>query len=253
MSHAHKCILRSHCRNADTDLCSAMCPSYIAIHGYSGNGGRVAAANVPDDYRRLTLQTSPSRANQPKAYGLIDAYVQTFSRMFDADGDRIKSLYLRSETPGTGKTTTASAILNEWIIAHYIGSIKRNRQPLERPAYFLDVNAWQSDYNTFNRSRVPESIAEPAAERYYNAQRYAMQAPFAVLDDVGVRECTEGFRGDLHTIINERTANGMPTVYTSNVTIAELASLYDARLADRVRDQCADIEFIGESRRGMRK
>jgi DNA replication protein DnaC len=221
--------------------------------GYSGMGGRVSAANVPDDYRRYTLQTSPSRDNQSAAYRKVDAYVATFTRMFDADGERIKSLYLRSEAPGTGKTTTACAIINEWIIAHYIGSIKRNRQPLERPAYFLDVNAWQSSYNEFNRSRVPDHIAEPAAERYYNAQRYAMQAPFAVLDDVGVRDCTEGFRGDLHTVINERTANGMPTIYTSNVTIAELTSLYDARLADRISDMCVDIAFEGRSKRGMRK
>lgn len=253
MAHSSKCILREPCKSADTVACTPLCPSYIAIHGHDGAGGRVSAAGVPSDYRQLTLITSPVRENQPDAYRMLDAYAKTFERMFDAEADRIKSLYLWSESPGTGKTTSASALINEWIISHYIGSIKRDRQALDRPAYFLDVNAWQTDYNTFNRPRVPEWIAEPAAEVYYKAQRNAITAPFVVLDDIGVRDCTDGFRGDLHTIINERTANGMPTIYTSNVPITELTSLYDARLADRVRDMCHDIEFVGTSKRGMRK
>lgn len=260
ITHSERCILRNPCSNAYTDACTPLCPSYIAIHGHDGAGGRVSAAGVPADYRQLTLTTSPAREGQPDAYRLLDAYARTFSRMFDASPGaarepqgRIKSLYLWSESPGTGKTTSAAALINEWIVTHYIGSLKRDRQPLERPALFFDVNEFQTLYNGFNRPRIPDHIAEPLAEKYYDMMTQALRVPFAVLDDIGVRDCTEGFRGDLHTIINERTANGMPTIYTSNVPITELTRLYDARLADRVRDQCAEIEFIGESRRGMRK
>lgn len=199
------------------------------------------------------MSTSPARAEQAEAYRILDAYAATFKRMFEDEADRIISLYLWSESPGTGKTTSAVALINDWIVTHYIGSVKRGLRPADRPALFFDVNEFQTIFNTFNRPRVPDHIAKPAAERYYNIQRHAMQAPFAVLDDVGVRDATDAFRGDLHTVINERTANGMPTVFTSNVPLAELTRIYDARLADRVRDQCAEIHFGGTSKRGMRK
>ncbi|MEW9698008.1 hypothetical protein [Paenibacillus sp. SI8] len=121
-----------------------------------------------------------------------------------------------------------------------------------RPAYFLDVNEWQTDFNTFNRPRVPEETAAPAAARYYKAQGIAQSVPFLVMDDVGVRDASEAFRADLHAIINARTTAGLPTIYTSNLPMAELMRLYDARLADRVRDMCVEISFQGASNRGMR-
>jgi DNA replication protein DnaC len=83
------------------------------MHGYSGTGGRVANAGTPADYRLLTLSTSPAREEQAKIYATLEKYVATFERQFDANADRIKSLYLWSESPGTGKTTTAIAVLNE--------------------------------------------------------------------------------------------------------------------------------------------
>lgn len=255
MNHADKCILRGPCSLAGGAQCTKICPAYIAIHGMTGTGGRMAAANVPEAYRLLTLLTSPARVGQADVYHAIDSFVKTFIRQFgpDAEGKtQIKSLYLYSAEPGTGKTTTAAATLAEWIIVNYIGSMKRGIQPLERPGYFLDVNAWQGDYNAFNRSRVPEEIAGPASVRYYTAQRIAMSVPFLVMDDIGTRDATQPFRDDMHTIINKRVGAELPTVYTSNIAMSELGTLFDRRLADRIREQCAELNFRGESKRGMR-
>lgn len=250
MTHSLRCLLRSPCSSADTEACSRICPSFIALHGLNGAGGRSGAANVPDAYRLVTLANSPAREGQVAVYTLAEQYAATFARQFG--DERIKSLYLYSREPGTGKTTTAAALLNAFLTVHYIGSVKRGLQPLERPAYFLDVNAWQTDYNTFNRPRVPDDIAAPAATRYYNAQRIASAVPFLVADDIGVRDASEAFRADLHTVINARVADGLPTVYTSNIPLSEIGALFDRRLADRVRELCGEITFKGESRRGMR-
>lgn len=255
MTFSKRCILRHICSNADGAKCSAMCGSFIGLHGFSGNSGRSGAAGLPDEYRLVTLKDSVARADQKAAYTLVDAYAATFGRQHDPEAPRVKSLYLYSPSPGTGKTTTAAALLNEWLSVHYVGALRRGKQPLDRPAYFHDVNAWQSDYNEFNRAKVPESIAEPAAIRYYNAQKAAMAAPFAVLDDIGVRDCTEAFRADLHRIINDRVANGLPTVYTSNVSLPQINEVLretTGRLADRMRDMTAEVVFVGESKRGMR-
>ncbi|QHZ58645.1 DNA replication protein [Brevibacillus sp. NSP2.1] len=256
MTNSSSCILRGPCKTADDPaICTRLCPHFIALHGASGQGGRVAAANIPVDYRRVTVADSIVRESQPEAYRIVDAYVATFERQFDEspDAERIKSLYLFSREPGTGKTTTAAAIANAYLIAHYIGSLQRNRRPLERPVYFLDVNEWQTLFNRFNRPRVPDHIAGPASAAYYRALAIAQEVPFLVADDIGVRDATDAFRGDLHAVINHRVTNRLPTVYTSNVTIEELAQVFDERLADRVRDQCAVVPFVGESKRGIRK
>jgi DNA replication protein DnaC len=222
------------------------------MHGYSGTGGRVANANTPADYRLLTLATSPARESQAKVYATIEKYVATFERQFEEGADRIKSLYLFSESPGTGKTTTAIAVLNEWLIAHYLGSLKRNRQAAQTPAYFLDCNDWQTLFNEFNRSNIPKEVAEPASREYYRRMHLAKTAPFVVIDDLGVRDATPAFRGDLHSVINHRVTNAMPVVFTSNLPIEEMAVVFDSRLYDRVRDQCVALHFNGESRRGKR-
>jgi DNA replication protein DnaC len=247
MTHANNCILSSRCKLAGTSECNRACGHFIAMHGYSAKGGRVANANTPTDYRLLTAQTSPARANQAQIYATIEKYAATFDRQFEADGARIKSLYLWSESPGTGKTTTAIAVLNEWLIAHYLGSLKRNRQATQTAAYFLDVNAFQTDYNLATMTNDDAAMGSIKA----TIQR-AQQAPFAVLDDIGVRSASEAFRSYVHAIVNYRTANGLPTVFTSNLPIEEMAVVFDARLYDRMRDMCAVLHFSGTSARGRR-
>jgi DNA replication protein DnaC len=252
-TNEHRCILADVCKLAGTEACTTNCGHFIGMHGRSGTGGRIGATGTPADYRLLTIANSPARASQPQVYRAVEAYVRTFGRQFAPDADRIKSLYLYSESPGTGKTTTACAVLNEYVRRHYLGSLQRQRQPLQQPAYFLDVNEWQSLYNEFNRSHVPQDVAERAAREYYRRLTNAKQAPFAVLDDIGVRQATEGFRGDLHSVINHRTTNALPTVYTSNLPIEKMAAVFDSRLYDRMRDQCAVLHFAGESKRGKRR
>jgi DNA replication protein DnaC len=195
----------------------------------------------------LTLKTSPVRVGQQKVYETLDKYAATFNRQFDEGSARIKSIYLWSENPGNGKTSSAVALMNEWIITHYLGSLKRGIQPLQTPAIFLDTNAFQTDYNLATMTNDDESMAKIKA----TIQR-TQQAPFAVLDDIGVRSASEAFRSYVHAIVNYRTANGLPTIFTSNLPIEEMAVVFDARLYDRMRDMCAVLHFGGSSARGRR-
>lgn len=267
MTNDKRCILAPHCANAGGPKCNALCGAWIGIHGHDGRGGRAAAAGLPADYARYTLANSPlsdvkvttsQRDDGPPKTHVASAwlghYAKTMSRQFETEGSgesvarRIKSLYLYSAEPGTGKTTTAAALVNEYITHHYIGAIRRGLQPDERPAYFLDVNAWQTAYNL---ATMTDNAAELAAVQAQ--MRIAAAVPFCVLDDVGVRSATESFRSMLHTIVNARMMAGLPTVYTSNVLLADLSTVFDRRLADRVRDMCVEVRFEGESKRGLRK
>lgn len=256
LTNENKCLLASGCKKAGTAQCNDLCPAYILMHGHSGNSGRVGSASTPKEYRLTTLSNSPAKTQQSKLYGMLQTYVKTFSRQFDipeTPKDRIKSLYLYSDETGTGKTTTASALLNEWIVRHFAISAQMRKQPLQVPAYFLDVNELQTLYNEFARQHVPQDVAEKASREYYRRLKLAKDAPFAVLDDIGVRTATEGFRGDLHSLINHRVTEQKVTIYTSNVHIEDLLSAYDKRLYDRARDMTMVMEFNGDSQRGMRK
>jgi len=261
MTNEKTCVLASACKLAGNSThCNSRCSSFVSLHGASGSGGRVAAAGIPNDYRMDTIKTMPTRdstvkigANTPTLSNVLDSYVDSFKRQFEASGERVKSLYLWSRSPGTGKTTTAASLANTYLIKHYIGSLAHDRQVLQRPVLFVDVNQLQTDYNQFNRPRVPDAVAEPAAQRYYRTIEQAKVVPFAILDDVGIRDSTDGFRADLHSVINARVTNQLATVYTSNLPISELTMVFgEARLADRIRDMTMEIEFLGGSNRGMR-
>src|SRR5699024_5801583 len=224
------CILSKY-RKDGCEACTDLCAHRIAIEG------RIRNANIPTDYRNLTLANSPARDSKAKVYGVLEQYVDIF-RSGEVGG---RSLYLWSESPGTGKTTTASALLHEWIAVKYLDAIKRGVQPAQTLGYFLDVNDWQTKYNEFNRPRVPDNIAEPAAYHYYKEMDKTMTAPIAVLDDIGILDVTESFRADLHSVINHRVTNRLPSIYTSNLPLSEMGNVFDARLYDRIRDQCGEI------------
>mgnify|MGYP003743212091 FL=1 len=247
-SNANRCLLATHCKMAGGSACNNHCPHFIALHGMNAKGGRVGLAGVPSDYRLVTLTNSPVRASQPKIYEILDKYSATFGRQFEEIGDRIKSVYLWSKSPGTGKTTTAAALLNDWLVAHYLGSLKRGRQPLQMPAYFLDVNEFQMRYNL---ATMTNDDAELSTIR--KLIEMCQRVPFIVMDDIGVRGASEAFRAYLHAIINHRAVNDLPTIYTSNLPIEELARVFDERLYDRVRDMCMQLHFDGESKRGKRR
>lgn len=257
-----ECLFRN---LGNPELCKPLNPAYIAMHGFGGKGGRVANSAIPTDYKGLLLADSTAREGQTKIYEKMESYVDSLEKQFadvqarlEAEGKtpverRIKSLYYWSTSPGTGKTTLAATIMNEYLLKHFIGCFERGSQPKQRPVYFLDVNQLQTDYNGFNRPRVPEDIAEKASARYYRAIEHAKHADFAVLDDIGVRDSTDGFRGDLHSVINHRVTEQLPTIYTSNIPIKSLPDVYgEQRLGDRVGDLTQEIHFGGTSKRGKR-
>jgi DNA replication protein DnaC len=83
--------------------------------------------------------------------------------------------------------------------------------------------------------------------------KFAQETPFIVFDDLAIRSVSEPFRADLHSVISYRVSNQLPCVYTSNLPLSELPTIYgEQRLYDRIRDLTIQLSFIGESKRGKR-
>jgi DNA replication protein DnaC len=260
------CLLSSVCKVAgDPSACTARCVFFVNFHGESGHGSIVSRANVPKDYRMLTISNSPARDSEVLVVlgdrdedkremslaRVMQDYVNTFSRQFEDGAESIKSFYLYSPSPGTGKTTTAAALLNEYLIRHYLGSKLRELRPMDQPGYFLSMNRWHSKFHEFNRRNVPEHIGNEAADEYYITHRIAKKVPFLVIDDIGVRQASDAFNMDVLDLVDHRVSNRLPTVYTSNVPVEALSDIYDDRVFDRVRDMCLPVKFVGDSHRGL--
>lgn len=238
MTEQHICPLAKFSKHKTDDYhCNQQCGASIAVQA------RYEAANIPDGYRNIYLDNSPVRDNQEKIYKALDAYMKTFIQ----EDVQIKNLYLSSKSPGTGKTTTSIVILNEWIRRRFLYFAKKGETIPEVLGLFMDVTEFQNRYNMATLSNDDEEMARIASD----IRKYS-EAPFLVVDDLGVRSATEAFRGYLHTIINARVSRGKPTVYTSNEQIDSLKTIFDARLYDRVRDQTLEMSFSGGSKRGRR-
>ena len=245
VTNENKCILANVCSLAGTESCTNLCEHYVSIHGYNDNGGRVRSAQIPLDYRTVTLQNSPARENQSRLYATLERYAETFKRRFTGDSEPIKSAYLYSKNPGTGKTTSAVALLNEWVKIDYMGSIKYGKRPSMLPAYFLDVNEFQTKHNLATMTSDEKEL-----EEIKDVINICRNVEFLVMDDIGLRNATDSFRSYVHAIVNHRTTYGKPTVYTSNLPIEDMASVFDERLYDRMNDRCVQLHFKGESNRG---
>ena len=161
MTNESKCVLAANCTLAgNPDACHDRCPHFNALHAPAG---RHSNAQMPPEYELYTVANNPVRDAQPAVYKLVDQYVKTFGG--SSRSERIKSLYLYSAEPGTGKTSTACALLNAYITAHYLGSLKRGVQPEQRPAYFAKVNRLQQTYNNMTRPGGREA-QESAGNEY---------------------------------------------------------------------------------------
>ena len=204
---------------------------------------RYEAAGIPKGYRDIYLDNSPAREDQAEIYSLLESYVKTFT----ADDVRIKNLYLVSYSPGTGKTTTGAALINEYIRRRFMYLASKGRTIPEVLALFMDVNQIQRRYNTAVMSDNKDEIA-----RIVTDLEKAGKVPFLVIDDLAVRSASESYRSLIHDLINERITEELPTIYTSNVPVRDLASVFDERLSDRIQDQCAVLSFKGTSKRGVR-
>lgn len=226
---------------------------HLQLFGLSGESGKFGSAKIPLEYNDLFLFNSPAKDAQPATYELLESYVKSFRRYFaNPEEESIKNLYLWSPEKGNGKTSTAAALLNEYMFTAWKASVKLKATIPQPPAYFLDVNSLQTLYNRFTRQGVSYDVTEEASRKYYAEMDVAKAAPMLVADDIGVRSATEAFRADLHEIINYRMVKGLPTIYTSNLPLVDMEQVFDERLYDRMRDKTVMIRFEGDSKRGVK-
>lgn len=147
-------------------------------------------AKVPKMYQRTTLENfDPTR--QPEAYRIAEAYVREWERVKE-EGEWL----LLVGDYGTGKTHLAFGILNALLNQGVSGLA----------------------------ATVPDMLDElrPGRDDENERMRALKTIDLLILDDLGAERDTEWVRERLFAIFNARSANLLPTVITSNVSLEEL-------------------------------
>lgn len=244
------CMLKGKCKRVGTDDCHVRCYAYLKLHGESGTGGILGLANVPSKFATLTIDDLPFAKENPNAAAIVTRYCSSIlSPVGKGTG-----LYLYSipneKNPkgcGTGKTTAAAIIINEFVIARVITHLKKECRIDEVPAFFGSVSKFQNTYNS--QFRGTKEMQDEASRKYYNTKERMQTVELLVLDDIGIRDATEAFKNEFYEVIDERVSEGRATIFTSNVPIQTVGEMMDERIASRIEGATVPVTFVGEDKR----
>ena len=239
------CKLNRQCKKYNSMDCNNNCYPYIFLHGDKGNGGVWKTTNVPSSYKGYLLETMPIKNSIDNAdiYLRLCNYIQN-SISFVLD-QRI-GIYLFGGT-GVGKTTTAAAILNEFVIERVRLHLKGERKIKGQVGMFIALSEFQNIYNAQFRGNF--EVQSSTAIKYYRYKQNMMNCELLVVDDIATRDATESFTNELFEIIDYRAVNGLTTIYTSNVAIKDISKFLGDRIASRIEGTTKPLLLKGKDNR----
>lgn len=97
---------------------------------------------------------------------------------------------------------------------------------------------------------VRESYSQKFESYYENPLNMLLDfTGLLIVDDVGAEKATDWVQEKLYEIVNTRYEEQLITIFTSNLSIQELADRVGDRIVSRIVEMCSVIELRGEDRR----
>lgn len=248
----HICKLAGSCKVAGKDgYCNAFCSPFLLLHGDTGTNGLWKATNVPIKYKNSFLDNLPIRNDNPVAHTFVKAYIaNVLENVRNGVGIFFYSIPNGENRlgTGTGKTTTAVAILHEYLLARVKQQSMGGQVIEQNPALFYKASELQTLYNS--QFRGTALMQDTASLRYYKVKRLVINAELLVFDDIGIRQkITDAFENELTEIIDQRDSKMLMTIYTSNLPIEQLANTLGDRIASRIEGMTEQVSFKGKDHR----
>lgn len=201
-------------------------------------------SGMPAAYQRARItDLKPDPADGPDYEYYLDGladYVSKVRRLIPEG----KGLYIYARGTkhnprgtGTGKTTAAAAIMNEWFLAT---AYTANLRPM---GSWVAVPDWLEYLRPSSEEELPS----------YLSKERLQTVPLVVLDDLGAEKASEWVQERIYNILNHRVANGLATIVTSNFTVDEIAERLGYRVASRLESLTGiDLTGIDRRRKGAR-
>lgn len=227
-----KCMFKN-CKNC-TENGGIPCYPYVLLHGTDGNGGFWATRNVPKKYDECLVEDLPIKEDNPKIYGAVINYIDN---VLDRVQHTNRGLYFCGNT-GTGKTTTAVTIMNEYLLARVRQHLRKEKKIEVNPVLFVRLAEFQNLYNS--QFRGTPDMQSNSAVKYYRFKERMKEVDLLVIDDIAMRGLPEGFMNELYEIVDHRATEDITTFFTSNVTYEELTEFVGERIASRIQGMCGN-------------
>jgi DNA replication protein DnaC len=186
---------------------------------------RLRLARIPKRFWAITFEEIQRRG--------IPSNIRSQFEQAQAFADRIisnvqagKGLLLAG-TPGTLKTTTATAVIRAAIELR-IGGL------------FVSMPGLPD---------IIGSLAKTNREELARFQERLRSVPLLLLDDFGGEGDEKWVKAKVDGLITDRWHDVRSIIITTNLTADELKKVYSERVIDRLRNSCAQVDFVGASLR----
>lgn len=246
-----ECAFKDSCKKANGEECTPTCYPYVVLHGSRGSGGFYGSTGVPKRYKGLKLKDLPIKEENPDSYKVVNTYIKDLDKYVN---DRSIGLFIYSAPydgnafgTGTGKTTTAAIILNEYVLHEVRKYLRGDVRFSSSPGIFVMASDFQNTYN--EQFRGSNELREDASNRFYALKKRMKSVNLLVVDDIAMRDTTEAFKSELYEVIDYRANNEKTTIFTSNYPIDRLADLLGDRIASRIDGMTYKVKITGKDHR----
>lgn len=196
-------------------------PTFLRLRSISKEDAelRKVRAMMPFDFLNMTAKDflwDKYSTDTSGSKSMMSQYIINYQ----AFKEKGMGLYIYSETKGSGKTMLSCCLLNE-IAKRYAGSVK-----------FVNI----LDFIEMTKKGIDNQDEDVKA---------IYHCGLLVIDDIGVQMSREWIDTVLYRLINDRYANKLPTIYTSNLPVEGLKM--DDRITDRIECTTYPIRLPDES------
>lgn len=218
-----RCYAEDYCKK-DRSSCSELCGGYRVLRAL------YSLSRIPIKYQ-YKMDLIPEKEDMQSFIALNDFKENIVDHVTRGEG-----LYIWGANTGNGKTSWACKIMG-----YYFRKVAFS-SGLENEGLYIYLPTFLDDLRNSYSSSTPEFEEE---------LEMVKSCKLLIVDDIGAERVTEWVRERIVSIINTRSANGLCTIYTSNLSLKGLADkLGDDRISSRIKGSVTEINLLGMDKRG---